>query len=122
MPCHDQESWSALEVTAWIGRGGERQERERREREPSHKTETKTTCVRTVYPVKNFQLAIRYLLELMEGQAEEEDDEEMVRVPEHLKVGATDELEGGGDHQKQGHSDDMTCDTSSCHKTNGDGI
>ena len=41
-----------------------------------------------------------YLLELMEGQSKEEDNEEMVSVPENLKVGATDELQGGGDHQE----------------------
>ena len=58
----------------------------------------------------------------MEGQTEEEDNEEMVRIPKHLKVGAADELKGGGDHQEQGHSDNVTRDTSSCHKTNGDGI
>ena len=58
----------------------------------------------------------------MEGQTEEEDNEEMVSVPKHLKVGAADELKGGGDHQEQSHSDNMTRDTSSCHKTNGDGI
>ena len=63
-----------------------------------------------------------YLLELMEGQTEEEDNEEMVCIPKHLKVGAADELKGGGDHQEQGHSDNVTSDTSSCHKTNGDGI
>ena len=63
-----------------------------------------------------------YLLELMEGQTEEEDNEEMVSVPKHLKVGAADELKGGGDHQEQSHSDNVTRDTSSCHKTNGDGI
>ena len=32
------------------------------------------------------------LLELVEGQTEEEDNKEMVSVPEHLKVRATDEL------------------------------
>ena len=58
----------------------------------------------------------------MEGQTEEEDNEEMVSVPKHLKVGAADELKGGGDHQEQSHSDNVTRDTSSCHKTNGDGI
>ena len=62
------------------------------------------------------------LLELMEGQTKKEDNEEMMGVPEHLKVGATDELQGGGDHKEQGYCDDVTGDTSSCHKTDGDGI
>ena len=63
-----------------------------------------------------------YLLELMEGQTKKEDNEEMVSVPENLKVGATDELQGRGDHQEQGYGDDVTSDTSSCHKTYSDGV
>ena len=61
-------------------------------------------------------------LELVEGQAEEEDNEEMVSVPEHLKVGATDELQRGGHHQEESHGDDVTSDTSSCHKADGDRV
>ena len=62
------------------------------------------------------------LLELVEGQTQEEDNEEVVGVPENLKVGATNELKGGRDHQEERNCDDVTCDTRSCHKTYSDWV
>ena len=58
----------------------------------------------------------------MEGQSEEEDDEEMVGVPEDLKVGAADKLKRRGDHEEQSHRDDVTSDAGCRHKADGDGV
>ena len=58
----------------------------------------------------------------MSGQPNEEDDEELVSVPEHLKIGAPDELEGGGYHQEKGHRDDVTSNPSRSYKADGDSI
>lgn len=44
----------------------------------------------------------------MEDQTSEEDDEEVVRVPEHFKVAASDDLHGGGDDEDERESDDDT--------------
>ena len=58
----------------------------------------------------------------MSSQAEQENDEEVVSVPEDLEVGPPDELQGGGDHEEKGHRDDVASDTSRCHKADGDRI
>lgn len=42
----------------------------------------------------------------VEDEAREEDDEEVVGVPEDLKVAASDDLHGGGDDEDEGQSDD----------------
>lgn len=42
----------------------------------------------------------------MEDKTGEEDDEQMVRVPEDFKVAASDDLHGGGDDEDEGQSDD----------------
>lgn len=44
----------------------------------------------------------------MEDETSEEDDEEVVRVPEHFKVAASDDLHGGGDDEDERESDDDT--------------
>lgn len=44
----------------------------------------------------------------MEDETGEEDDEEVVRVPEHFKVAASDDLHGGGDDEDERESDDDT--------------
>lgn len=41
----------------------------------------------------------------MEHEADEEDDEEVVCVPEDLEVGAADDLHGGGDDEDEGQRD-----------------
>ena len=73
--------------------------------------------------VARWQLQEKFdLLELVEGQAKKEDEEEMMGVPEHLEVGTTDELKRRSDHQEESHGDDVASDTSSCHKTHSDGV
>lgn len=42
----------------------------------------------------------------MEDEAGEEDDEEVVGVPEDLKIAASDHLHGGGDDEDEGQGDD----------------
>lgn len=42
----------------------------------------------------------------MKDEAGEEDDEEVVSVPEHFKVVASDDLHGGGDNEDERQSDD----------------
>ena len=42
----------------------------------------------------------------MDDQADEEDDKEVVRVPEDLKVGPADDLHGGGDDEDEAEGDD----------------
>ena len=61
-------------------------------------------------------------LGLVGCQTHKEDNEELVSVPEHLKVRAPDELQGRCDHQEQYDCDDVARDASRCHKTDGDGI
>ncbi len=61
-------------------------------------------------------------LRLVGSQSQKEDDKEMVSVPKHLEVRASDELQGGRDHEEKGHCDHMTSDASSCCKADGDGI
>jgi len=61
-------------------------------------------------------------LRLMGGQSQQEDNEELVGIPEHLEVRATDELHGRGDHQEQSHGDHMTRDARRRHETGCDGI
>lgn len=46
----------------------------------------------------------------MDDQANEEDDKEVVRVPEDLKVAAADDLHGGGDDEDESECDDDACD------------
>lgn len=48
----------------------------------------------------------------VEDKTGEEDDEEMVRVPEDLKVAASDDLHGGSDDEDEGQSDDDPCEAS----------
>lgn len=48
----------------------------------------------------------------MENQTGEEDDEEVMRVPEDFEVAASDDLHGGGDHEDEGQGDDDTCEAS----------
>lgn len=45
----------------------------------------------------------------MEDETGEENDEEVMRVPEDFKIAASDDLHGGGDDQNEGQSDDDTC-------------
>lgn len=42
----------------------------------------------------------------MEDETGEEDDEEVMRVPEDLEVAASDDLHGRGDHEDEGQRDD----------------
>lgn len=42
----------------------------------------------------------------MENESGEEDDEEMVGVPEDLEVAASDDLHRGGDDEDEGEGDD----------------
>ena len=58
----------------------------------------------------------------MEGQSHEEDDEEMVGVPEDFKVGTSYELQRGGDHEEQHHCDHMTSHARGRRKADSDGI
>ena len=58
----------------------------------------------------------------MHSQAQQEDDEELVGIPEHFKVGASDELQRGRDHEEEGHSNHMTRDAGSGHETGSNGI
>lgn len=46
-----------------------------------------------------------FVPEAVEHQADEEDDEEMVCVPEHLEVGPADDLHGGGDDEDERQRD-----------------
>jgi len=48
----------------------------------------------------------------MKDEAGEEDDEEVMGVPEHFKVAASDDLHGGGDDEDECQSDDDTCEAS----------
>lgn len=48
----------------------------------------------------------------MEDQADEEDDEEVMGVPEDLKVGPTDHLHGRGDDKDEGQCNGHTCQSS----------
>lgn len=41
----------------------------------------------------------------MEHQADKEDDEKMMRVPEHLKVGPANDLHGRGDDEDESQGD-----------------
>lgn len=41
----------------------------------------------------------------MKDQPNEEDDEQMVDVPEHLEVGPADDLHGRRDHEDEGQRD-----------------
>ena len=50
----------------------------------------------------------------MEHQANEEDDEEVVGVPEHLKVGPPYDLHGWGDDEDEGQGDSHARQTSDC--------
>ena len=50
----------------------------------------------------------------MQNQANEEDDEEVVGVPEHLKVWPPDDLHGWGDDEDEGQGDSHTRQTSDC--------
>lgn len=45
----------------------------------------------------------------VEDETSEEDDEEMMRVPEDFKVVASDDLHGRGDDEDEGQSDDDAC-------------
>lgn len=45
----------------------------------------------------------------MEHQADEEDDKEMVGVPEHLEVRPTDHLHGRRDDEDEGERDRHAC-------------
>lgn len=45
----------------------------------------------------------------MEHQADEKDDEQMVCVPEHLKIRPADDLHGGSDDEYESQRDDHTC-------------
>lgn len=45
-------------------------------------------------------------------ETNEEDDEEMVGVPEDFEIAASDDLHGGGDDEDEGQSDDDPCETS----------
>lgn len=47
----------------------------------------------------------------MEDETSEEDDEEMVCVPEDLEVAAPDDLHGGGDDDDEGQGDDDPCES-----------
>ena len=47
-----------------------------------------------------------FLPEAVEHQADEEDDEQVVRVPEHLEVRPPDHLRGRGDDEDEGERDD----------------
>ena len=58
----------------------------------------------------------------MEGQAQEEHDEEVMSVPEHFKVRATNELKRRGYHEEESHCDDVTGDPSSSRKANCDRV
>ena len=58
----------------------------------------------------------------MSGQAQQEHNEEMVRIPEHLKVRASYELQRGGHHEEEGNRDDVAGDASCRHKANGDRV
>ncbi len=62
------------------------------------------------------------LLELVKGKAQQEHNEEVVGVPENLKVGAANKVEGWGYHQEESHCDYMACDASSCREANRDGV
>lgn len=46
----------------------------------------------------------------------------MVCVPEDLEVRASYELQGGGDHEEQGHGNDVPSDASGCDKADSDRI
>ena len=46
----------------------------------------------------------------MEDETSEENDEEVVGVPEDLEVTASDDLHGGGDDEDEGQSDDDACE------------
>lgn len=48
----------------------------------------------------------------MNDETSEEDDEEMMGVPEDLEVAASDDLHGRRDDEDQGQSDDDACDAS----------
>lgn len=48
----------------------------------------------------------------MDDQPNEEHHEEVVRVPEDLKVAAADDLHGGGDDEDECEGDDDPCDPS----------
>lgn len=48
----------------------------------------------------------------MEDQADEEDDEEVMGVPEDLKVGPTDHLHGRGDDKDKGQCNGHTSQSS----------
>ncbi len=58
----------------------------------------------------------------MDRQPQEEDDEEVVGVPEHLKVGASDEIQGRGNHEEEHHRDDVARDASCRGEADSDGI
>lgn len=46
----------------------------------------------------------------MENKTSEEDDKEMMGVPENLKVAASDNFHGRGDDEDESQSDDHTCE------------
>lgn len=64
------------------------------------KPERKTLCSRT----------LRVLPGSVEDKSGEEDDEEVVGVPEDFEVAASDHLHGGGDDEDEGQGDDHPCE------------
>lgn len=48
----------------------------------------------------------------MENQASKENDEEVMRVPKHLKVASANDFHRGSDNEDEGKSYDDTCETS----------
>lgn len=54
----------------------------------------------------------------MQHQSDEEDDEEVMREPEHFKIGPANDFHGGGNDEDEGEGDDHTrqsCDRGEHH-------
>lgn len=65
-----------------------------------------------IAPFKEKKVETFRLPSSVKDKTSEEDDEEMVGVPEDFKVAASDDLHGGGDDEDEGQSDDDSCETS----------
>lgn len=78
----------------------------------SRTSQTSSQSQQQPCPVKDRQSSPRPLPSAVKDETGEEDDEEVVRVPEDLKVAAPDDLHGGSDDEDEGQSDDDTGEAS----------